>query len=746
MSNLLFRRLISTPPRFRAPGPARAYTSAAHPPPQRSRYLSTFLNASALISFGLSAYVIGAVYPLPLLTYISPRIAPPPPDPDHPDSKLYLQKLEEELHSLPLLADHRSTEDAHEWYETRPYLSLPEERRANSLTAGALRGPGKLALPPLVRARRDETEGMILIHVGRGLCGHDGIIHGGMLATLLDESLARTAILNLPDKIGVTANLNINYRAPTRADQFIVLRIRLLEKKGRKTKVAGTVEDLSGNVLVEASATFVQPRFAQFLSNSSVREAMGEAPAVQQPMRSPGEMLPQRSSPKPILSLPKSPSTAYTTVSHPIPAPESSKHTKKVIALGEQYILPVYARPPIVLHHGEGSWVWDCDGRKFLDFTAGIAVNALGHADEGVTEVLRAQSSKILHASNVYHNEHAPALAALLVTLTQREGGLGYPSGALHPATSPGAKVFFANSGTEANEGALKVARKVGKDRGGASKIEIVCFEQSFHGRSLGALSITSNSKYQDPFRPLLPGVRVGKLNVREGLEELIGEQTCAVVLEPIQGEGGVNAADVDWVREVVKRAREVGAVVIFDEIQCGLYRTGNLWAHGVWPVECHPDIVTMAKPLANGYPIGAVLLRDAVAETMTAGTHGTTFGGSPLACAVGHHVLSRLSERAFESHLMETSAYLVGRLGQLSAWFPEVVGSVRGRGLILGLALKRAGDPERLVQLARERGVLLLTAGKDCVRLVPSLSVRQEEAGFAADVIEGCLAVMGKP
>lgn len=182
--------------------------------------------------------------------------------------------------------------------------------------------------------------------------------------------------------------------------------------------------------------------------------------------------------------------------------------------------------------------------------------------------MLKSQSSKLVHSSNVFYNEHAPALASLIVTLTQREGGLGYPTGAQHPASVPGAKVFFSSSGTEACEGALKVARKVGKDRGGASKMEIVCFERSFHGRSFGALSVTSNSKYQDPFAPLVPGVRVGELNQSKGLEDLITENTCAVIVEPIQGEGGVHSADVQWMRKLVQRARDTGAVVIFDEIQ----------------------------------------------------------------------------------------------------------------------------------------------------------------------------------
>jgi len=359
--------------------------------------------------------------------------------------------------------------------------------------------------------------------------------------------------------------------------------------------------------------------------------------------------------------------------------------------------------------------------------------------------MLRLQSSKLLHASNVYYNEPSAALASLLVTLTQREGGLGYPTGTQHSTGVPGAKMFFCNSGTEANEGALKVARKVGKDRGGATKTEIVCFQQSFHGRSLGALSVTSNSKYQDPFVPLVPGIRVGELNQSEGLEDLITENTCAVIVEPIQGEGGVNCADIQWMRKLVQRARDTGAVVIFDEIQCGLYRTGTLWAHSTWPVGCHPDVVTMAKPLANGYPIGAVLIRDNVAETMTAGMHGTTFGGSPLACSVGFHVLDRLSRREFVSHLMKTSAFLLSRLEKLSEWFPELVGTVRGRGLIVGLVMPRDGDAQRLADLARERGLLLLTAGKDCVRLVPSLNVSEEEVSHAIDVLESCLGVMAR-
>ncbi|KAI0040702.1 Thioesterase/thiol ester dehydrase-isomerase [Auriscalpium vulgare] len=292
MSRPWLQRIASASLTFRRFTAHTAHTHR-HPPSPRRRGVRTAVNVSALATAGVSTYLLGALYPHTVLTYVSPRIAPPPPDPDHPESKAYVARLEDELHNLPLLLKHRAQTDHDEWYETRPYLKLPEDRRVNNLTAGALRGPGKLALPPLVRARYDESECMILLHVGRGLCGHDGIVHGGLLATLLDESMGRTAILNLPDKIGVTANLNVNYKAPTRADQFIVLRVRLVEKAGRKTRVAGAVEDLDGNVLVEATSLFVQPRYSKLLASSGVREALGEAPAMRQPKRDPEEILPR---------------------------------------------------------------------------------------------------------------------------------------------------------------------------------------------------------------------------------------------------------------------------------------------------------------------------------------------------------------------------------------------------------------------------------------------------------------------
>ncbi|KAJ7638543.1 acetylornithine aminotransferase [Roridomyces roridus] len=430
------------------------------------------------------------------------------------------------------------------------------------------------------------------------------------------------------------------------------------------------------------------------------------------------------------------PGLARRALSSSAATPSITPKTQALLDLSENYLLPVYARPSFVLSHGVGSYVYDTSGKRYLDFSAGIAVNALGHADQGVVETLAKQAGKLLHTSNVYHNEWAPQLAALLVQLTQREGGLGFT-----PNTSVvgGAKVFFSNSGTEANEGALKIARKVGKDRakdaGVDSKTRIVCFEGGFHGRSMGALSVTTNPKYQAPFAPLLPGIDVGTLNDLAGLEKLVTGETCAVIVEPIQGEGGINVASTEWLVALRKRCDAVGAVLIFDEIQCGLYRTGTLWAHSTLPVECHPDIVTMAKPLANGYPIGAVLLRDGVAATMTAGTHGTTFGGSPLACAIGHHVLSRLAEAKTGQQIAATNVYLNKRLAELPTRFPGVLEpTIRGRGLIRGLGFLDPTHPGIVVDLARTKGVF------NVLRLVPSLNVNLPEVDTAIDVLGECI------
>ncbi|KAF9482936.1 Thioesterase/thiol ester dehydrase-isomerase [Pholiota conissans] len=265
----------------------RSYSTSQ--PPRHKRSLGTL---AAVTVASLVAGTLGAIYPPPPLSILFPRAAPgPPAEPDSPESQAYSSSLEEQLQELEALQQLRRKDDAREWYETRPYQDFPEERRVNNLTAGALRGPGKLALRPLIRARRDESESVVFIHLGRGLCGHDGIIHGGLLATLLDETLARTAISNLPEKVGVTATLSLNYRAPTMADQFVVIKTQIQEVKGRKATVTGRVEDLMGTVLVEASAMFVQPRYAKLLHSAQLRKAMGEPPSEEAVLLADGQDL-----------------------------------------------------------------------------------------------------------------------------------------------------------------------------------------------------------------------------------------------------------------------------------------------------------------------------------------------------------------------------------------------------------------------------------------------------------------------
>ncbi|KZT25501.1 Thioesterase/thiol ester dehydrase-isomerase [Neolentinus lepideus HHB14362 ss-1] len=250
--------------------PTRLYTAPSAP-----RRSNTLLSIS-LFSLGCtSAYVLGSLYPPTLITYLAPRSAPPPLHPSDPRAGPYIEALEDSLQSLPLLSQARSAPDAAEWYETRPYTHIPEERRVNSLTVGALNGPGKLALRPLVRARRDESEAMVFLHLGRGVCGHEGLVHGGLLATILDEGLGRVAIQNLPEKVGVTGNLNINYRAPTQADQFVVIKAKIGTVSGRKAAVSGRIEDMNGKVLVEATATFIQPRYATLLNKNAMKQSMG---------------------------------------------------------------------------------------------------------------------------------------------------------------------------------------------------------------------------------------------------------------------------------------------------------------------------------------------------------------------------------------------------------------------------------------------------------------------------------------
>ncbi|KAI8870550.1 putative acetylornithine aminotransferase precursor [Ramicandelaber brevisporus] len=412
-----------------------------------------------------------------------------------------------------------------------------------------------------------------------------------------------------------------------------------------------------------------------------------------------------------------------------------SAAAREAIDRQSKYLINTYSRPPLMLVKGSGSRVTDADGRTFLDFTAGIAVNALGHADEGVTRVITEQASTLGHISNLYYNEWAGNLAEALVEVTNASGDAFVAD-----------KVFFSNSGTEANEGALKFARKFAKytKPDAKDKYEVVCFTGAFHGRTMGALTATATPKYREPFEPLIPGFSRVNYNDIDAATAAITERTCAVILEPIQGEGGVSVATPEFLLALRQKCDEVGAVLIFDEIQCGLGRTGKLWGfqHAAEVNGVAPDIITSAKPLANGFPIGAIVTNKKVADVIKIGDHGTTFGGSPLACRVGHHVFSRISKPTFLEKVQETGAYLREGLERITAPYREngLVLDVRGKGLILGVQFGKS--PDRLVELARERGLLIITAGGNVVRFVPPLTLTKADIDEGLAILEKAFAV----
>ncbi|ORX89078.1 acetylornithine and succinylornithine aminotransferase [Basidiobolus meristosporus CBS 931.73] len=407
------------------------------------------------------------------------------------------------------------------------------------------------------------------------------------------------------------------------------------------------------------------------------------------------------------------------------PDADNNPKTLEILAESDKYILNTYSKPSLVFTHGKGCYLYDQSNRRYLDFCAGIAVNALGHADEEMTQVLAEQASQLVHLSNLFHHQWSGELAKALVESTKASSAF------------QASKVFLANSGTEANEGALKFMRKWGKiisDKD--DKFEIVSCSNGFHGRSMGALSCTPNPKYQKPFLPLVPGVKHIDFNDVESIKANITEKTCGVIVEPVQGEGGIFPAKVEFLRAMRKRCDEVGALLVFDEIQCGLGRTGKLWAFENFPSDVVPDILTLAKPLANGFPIGAILMNDKVADKIKIGDHGTTFGGNPLGCRVALSVFNRISRPEFLANVNETGAHLKQGLRNITNGNP-LVKEVRGLGLILGVEF--TVDPTPIVKMARERGLIVITASNNTVRLVPPLILTKEEADQGLAILKDC-------
>ncbi|WFD32430.1 acetylornithine transaminase [Malassezia sp. CBS 17886] len=455
------------------------------------------------------------------------------------------------------------------------------------------------------------------------------------------------------------------------------------------------------------------------------------------------------------LSTGKEACARYLKETHPdfVDAPQDSRVAQQLQRFSET-TLGTYVRPQVVFSHGKGLSLYAAvpvprgageESRQYLDFSAGIAVNSLGHADDQVAQIAGEQAATLVHCSNLFHNSWSGEMVDRLVALTREHGGLGVAPGSGAPSDGENLRAFVCNSGTEANEGALKFARKIAhmQDK---RKSALVSFHNAFHGRTMGALSVTPNPKYQAPFAPLVGDTRAGELNQYEGLDALIDESVAGVIVEPIQGEGGVCPADVDWLAAVRARCDEVGATLIYDEIQCGLFRTGTMWCHSHFPLAAHPHIVTMAKPLANGFPIGAVLMQPHVAKGIVAGDHGTTFGGGPLACRIAHHVLGRLSDPALRANVDAQSTHLRARLRRITELFGDLVDaetSPRGHGLLLGVSMRTPEHAGRVVFLARQRGLLILSAGSDTLRFVPSLTLSAEHVDAAMDILESCLLVL---
>lgn len=380
--------------------------------------------------------------------------------------------------------------------------------------------------------------------------------------------------------------------------------------------------------------------------------------------------------------------------------------TTELMETSEEYILHTYNRFPIVLEKGDGVYLYDVEGKQYLDFAAGIAVCALGYNYPGYADALKEQIDKLMHVSNLYYN------------LPMMEAGKKVI------AASGMDKVFFTNSGTEAIEGAIKAARKYAFQRDGHAGHEIIAMEHSFHGRSIGALSVTGNEHYREPFEPLMGGVKFAVYNNLDSVRKLITDKTCAIILETVQGEGGIYPADPEFLEGVRKLCDDHDIVMILDEIQCGMGRTGHYFAWQGYGVR--PDIMTCAKALGCGVPVGAFVMSEKVAEaSLKPGDHGTTYGGNPFVCAAVSKVFELFEEHEIIGHVREITPYLEEKLDQLAAEY-DCIAARRGKGLMQGLVI--SGRPVgEVVNRALETGLLVISAGSDVLRLVPPLVITRE-------------------
>jgi len=373
-------------------------------------------------------------------------------------------------------------------------------------------------------------------------------------------------------------------------------------------------------------------------------------------------------------------------------------------------LMPTYNRADLAFERGEGAWLWTADGRRYLDFGAGIATSSLGHNCRPLVEAIAAQAAKVIHTSNLYRIPQAERLAERLIAATFADS------------------VFFCNSGAEANEGMIKLIRRGMADGGHPERYRIICFEGAFHGRTLATLAATGNAKYLQGFGPPVPGFDHVPFENMNAVRDAIGPETAGIIVEPVQGEGGIRLASAQFLRDLRAACDEFCIILGMDEIQSGMGRTGKLFAHE-W-ADAAPDVMTAAKGIAGGFPMGAILARESLAKHLTAGTHGSTFGGNPLACAAANAVLDVMLAPGFLADVERTGRKLRAELEAIRRDFSEIFEEVRGTGLILGLKCRIPQNEAQLAFLAE--GLLTVTAGENVVRLTPPLVITDADIAEA--------------
>ncbi len=393
-------------------------------------------------------------------------------------------------------------------------------------------------------------------------------------------------------------------------------------------------------------------------------------------------------------------------------------NSKEYIDLAEESLMHTYNRYPIVWDRGEGVYLYDLEGKKYLDFAAGIAVFALGYGNQEYNNAVHAQVDKIIHVSNYYYTVPMAEAAEKLVKASGMD------------------KVFFTNSGTESVEGAIKLAKRYYYDKTGSAAGEIIAMDHSFHGRSTGALAVTGTKKYREPFGPLMPGISFAEYNNLDSVKSLVSDRTCAVILEPVQGEGGIYPAKKEFLEGIRKICSEKDIVLIFDEIQCGMGRTGDMFAYQGYGIL--PDVMTCAKALGCGVPVGAFAARGKFADVFVPGDHGTTYGGNPLATAAVSAVFDIFEKEKVLENVREVSAYLWDTLETLAEKHKDQIADHRGKGLMQGLEFYEPAG--KIIVRAQAEGLILISAGTNIVRFVPPLIIKKEHVDEMAEKLERCL------